>query len=87
MARYEINHDGKIVQSETKLCQDKDAIILALFSQFGWEAQATHKDGPYQKITTFSCKYHLATITCISPKSADVNILNLNGNPDIGHFF
>lgn len=50
MARYEINHEGKIVQSETKLCQDKDAIILALFSQFGWKAEVTHKDGPYQKI-------------------------------------
>ena len=51
MARYEINHEGKIVQSETQLCKDKDALILALFSQFGWEAEETHKDGPYQRIS------------------------------------
>ena len=51
MARYEINYEGKIIQSETKLCQDKDALILSLFSQFGWEPEVILKDGPYQKIS------------------------------------
>lgn len=51
MARYEINHEGNIVPSETKLCQNKDALILELFSQFGWNAEVTHRDGPYQKLS------------------------------------
>ena len=50
MARYEIDHEGKIVQSETELCKDKDKMILDLFSQFGWTVNQLRKDGPYQKL-------------------------------------
>ena len=51
MARYEIDHEGKIVQSVTELCKDKDKMIMDLFSQFGWNVTQLNKDGPYQKLS------------------------------------
>ncbi len=51
MARYEINHEGKIVESVTELCKNKDEMIINLFSQFGWKVNELEKDGPFQKLS------------------------------------
>lgn len=66
MARYEIDHEGRIIQSETELCQNKDAMILSLFSQFGWNAEEVYKDGPYQKLSFSKPGFDTVTINVFS---------------------
>ncbi len=48
--RYEIDHQGRIVESETELCSNRDAMIISLFSQYGWRAEEIEKEGPYMKL-------------------------------------
>lgn len=43
--RYEINHEGMIVQAESALCADLDKMIISLFSQYGWTAEIVEKKG------------------------------------------
>ena len=50
MARYEIDHQGHIVESKTELCKDKDGMIISLFSQFGWSVEKVNKEGPYMQL-------------------------------------
>lgn len=45
MARYEINHEGKIVQAESALCANLDNMLTQLFSQYGWKSKQTDKAG------------------------------------------
>lgn len=66
MARYEIDYEGKIVQSETELCKNKDAMILALFSQFGWKVEEKHKDGPLQRLSLSKAGFDSFSINVFS---------------------
>ena len=43
MARYEIDHEGKIVEAETELCKDREKILDQLFTQFGWSYETVEK--------------------------------------------
>lgn len=43
--RYEINHDGKIVQADTELCADREKILQQLFTQYGWTYEVLSKEG------------------------------------------
>lgn len=50
MARYEINHDCKIIEHDSALCKDLDNMLQRLFSQFGWNAKITDKQGSCRTI-------------------------------------
>lgn len=39
MARYEINHDGKIIEHDSALSNNLDNMVKELFSQYGWNAE------------------------------------------------
>lgn len=43
MARYEIDHEGKIVEAETELCKDREKMLDQLFTQFGWSYETVEK--------------------------------------------
>lgn len=43
MARYEIDHEGKIVEADTELCKDREKMLDQLFTQFGWSYETIEK--------------------------------------------
>ena len=43
MARYEIDHEGKIVEADTELCKDREKMLDQLFTQFGWSYDTIEK--------------------------------------------
>ena len=45
MARYEINHEGRIVEAESALCANLDNMLTQLFSQYGWQSKQIDKAG------------------------------------------
>jgi len=49
-ARYEINHDGQIVQHESALCADQGKMIHDIFNQFGWSCEEINKTGPCRQL-------------------------------------
>ena len=48
--RYNINHNGQIVQHESALCADQSKVINDLFSQFGWMCEETNTEGPRREL-------------------------------------
>lgn len=74
--RYEVSHEGKLIQSKTSLSSRLGTLIKQLFSQYGWNYSEVLKCGSYRKI-------------CIkSPlgKNLDINLFSANlrnekGNP------
>lgn len=51
--RYEINHNGELVISETELCAKKDELIQEAFSQFGWALENIDTSGPFRKVKLY----------------------------------
>lgn len=50
--RYELDHNGNIVERETTaLCSDLDKLVRQLFSQNGWNYVENEKNGPRRNIT------------------------------------
>ena len=43
--RYEINHNGEIVQSESALCADQKKMLVELFGQYGWTCEEEESVG------------------------------------------
>ncbi len=50
MARYEINHEGMIVEHESALCSDLDTMLTSLFNQYGWVGEIVDKQGACRRI-------------------------------------
>ena len=50
MPRYEVNHNGIVVEAETALCANKDQLIDEMLSQYNHTINEVFKDGPYRKI-------------------------------------
>lgn len=48
--RYEINHEGKIVIGDAKLCSDQTKMLKELFSQYGWSCEEESKEGACHKL-------------------------------------
>lgn len=66
--RYEISHEGKLVQSKTSLSNKLGILIKQLFLQYGWVYSEVLKCGSYRKIC----------ITSPLGESLDVNLFAAN---------
>ena len=49
--RWEVEHDGRLVQAEPELSNDIDGLLKAALSQFSWQITSYEKDGSLRKIT------------------------------------
>lgn len=50
-SRWELDHNGNLVQKETELSSNLNALIEQLFSQNSWTYTENEKNGPYRNIT------------------------------------
>lgn len=48
--RYEVNHNGEIVQHNSALCKDIDAMIVNLFTQYDWKCEIIESKASYLKL-------------------------------------
>ena len=64
--RYEIDHQGQIVEKETELCADLNSIIEQLFSQNGWTYQENDKSGSFRNITITNASNNQYTLNVYS---------------------
>ncbi len=63
MARYEINHDGEIVEHDSALCSNLDGMLQRLFSQYGWNAEITNKQGSCRTIELTDANKNSKSVT------------------------
>lgn len=76
MARYELNHDGVVLEAETALCANKDAIIDEMLAQYNHTVVENLKDGPYRKFTITDANNNTIVLNVFSG-----NIRNEARNP------
>ena len=49
--RYEINHNGEIVEGDSVLCNNQTKMLTDLFSQYGWTCIEESKEGACHRLS------------------------------------